>query len=202
MPATRRVLASIGKRAKIIPIPDQQLFIEHVADKRHGTRNIVISQCSFFAGLRAAEIAGLRWGMVLDAGGRVGDSIDIHHSIAKNGSGRRIPCHRKLRWSLKRLHLEQGKPLNGPVARSERGGHMAAGSVVNFFSLNYRELGLTGCSSHSGRRTFITMAARSLAKVGGSLRDVQELAGHRSLATTEGYIQGDRDIQRRLVGLL
>jgi len=46
------------------------------------------------------------------------------------------------------------------------------------------------------------MAARSLAKVGGSLRDVQELAGHRSLTTTEAYIEGDRAIQRRLIGLL
>ena len=48
----------------------------------------------------------------------------------------------------------------------------------------------------------ITTAARSLAKVGGSLRDVQELAGHRNLATTEGYIQGDRTIQRRLIGMV
>jgi integrase len=191
-----------GKRAKLIPIPDQSIFTQHVAAKRHGLRNSVIALLSFKAGLRACEIAGVTWPMVLDANGRVADSIDIHHSIAKKGSGRRIPLHPALRSALRVLHVEQGRPTRGPVCRSERGGHMSPKAVVNFFSCNYRELGFHGCSSHSGRRTMITLAARSLAKVGGSLRDVQELAGHRSLATTEGYIQGDRDIQRKLVRLL
>ena len=60
---------------------------------------------------------------------------------------------------------------------------------------------MDGCS-HSGRRTFITRSARLLPKIGDSLRDVQELAGHRSLTTTERYIQGDRDAQRKLVRLV
>lgn len=79
---------------------------------------------------------------------------------------------------------------------------MTARGVVNWFSQVYRELGLQGCSSHSGRRTFITRSARLLPKMGGSLRDVQELAGHRSLNTTERYIEGDRDVQRRLIRLI
>ena len=62
--------------------------------------------------------------------------------------------------------------------------------------------GLTGCSSHSGRRTFITNAARKLHRVGASLRDVQTLAGHRSIETTQGYIDGDTDAQRRLVKII
>lgn len=45
----------------------------------------------------------------------------------------------------------------------------------------YRHLGFVGCSSHSGRRTFITNAARKISTVGASLKDVQELAGHTNL---------------------
>jgi len=41
-----------------------------------------------------------------------------------------------------------------------------------------------------------------LPKINGSLRDVQELAGHSALSTTERYIQGDRAIQRKLVALI
>jgi integrase/recombinase XerD len=79
---------------------------------------------------------------------------------------------------------------------------MTALSIVIWFSRAYRTLGLDGCSSHSGRRTFITRAARLVHKAGGSLRDVQLLAGHQSIQTTQRYIDGDSDVQRRLVALI
>jgi integrase/recombinase XerC len=52
------------------------------------------------------------------------------------------------------------------------------------------------------RRTFITRAARKVSEAGGSLRDVQQLAGHASLAMTQRYIAGDSDAKRTLVGLI
>jgi hypothetical protein len=63
------------------------------------------------------------------------------------------------------------------------------------------QLGFTGASSDSGRQTFITQAARKIIQCGGSLRDVQELAGHASLATTQLY-SGDAEAKRRVVALL
>ena len=202
MTARRQSHNTPGKSAKILSVDSLKQLLAHVECKRHGSRNVVIVLLSFKAGLRACEIAGLDWSMVCDSTSRIADALDISRSIAKKGSGRRIPCHPRLAAALKKLHLESGRPSYGPVCRSERGGHMSDKSIVNWFAAEYHELGLAGCSSHSGRRTMITMAARSLAKVGGSLRDVQELAGHKNLATTEGYIEGDRVIQRRLIGLL
>jgi integrase/recombinase XerD len=66
----------------------------------------------------------------------------------------------------------------------------------------YRALGYAGCSSHSGRRTFITNAARKISTVGGSLRDVQVLAGHSALSTTQRYIEADAAAQRKIVQLV
>jgi integrase len=66
----------------------------------------------------------------------------------------------------------------------------------------FAELEIEGCSSHSGRRSFITAAARNAHRVGCSLRDVQLLAGHRSIETTQRYIDGHTAGQRRLVFLL
>ncbi len=69
---------------------------------------------------------------------------------------------------------------------------------MNLFSRWYAELGFVGCSSHSGRRTFITNAARKISVVGGSLRDVQALAVHSNLSTTQRYIEA----QRRIVDMI
>ena len=79
---------------------------------------------------------------------------------------------------------------------------MTPRSIVNWFVSTYHMLGFSGCSSHSGRRTFITQAARLVSRTGGSLRDVQELAGHASLAMTARYIAGSSEAQRKLVRLL
>ncbi len=188
--------------AKLLTAADVRRVLDHVARHRHANRNRTLVLLSFKAGLRACEIAGLDWTMVLQPNGKLSDQIAVAARIAKNGSGRRLPMHPELRAALQALHRGQGRPTNGPVIRSERGGHMMPRSIVNWFAAVYAELSLSGCSSHSGRRTFITATARLLSKIGGSLRDVQELAGHRALTTTERYIEGDRDAQRRLVRML
>src|SRR3954451_1637021 len=120
-------------------------------------RDRVMILLSVRAGLRAGEIAKLTWSMVLDADRRIADRIELHDSAAKKGSGRTIPLRRDLRRALQQLR--RGTGAEGAVIRSERGGSQAGmrpGSVVNWFGGLYRELGLNGCSSHSGRRTFIT----------------------------------------------
>jgi integrase/recombinase XerD len=76
------------------------------------------------------------------------------------------------------------------------------GVILQFwFHRLYQSLGFAGASSHSGRRTFVTRCAKKIVEAGGSLRDVQELAGHASLATTQRYIQGDTAAKRRVFDL-
>src|SRR3984885_5300079 len=189
-----------GKQAKTLStdhIDDLLFFAEH---SRHPLRNRLIVLLSVKAGLRAAEIAKLTWDMVLGPSGEVGVAIELQDKIAKKRGGRSIPLHAELREALiKARKLCKGQ---GPVIRSERGSAMTPMSIVVWFSRAYESLGFDGCSSHSGRRTFITRAARVVHKAGGSLRDVQLLAGHRSIQTTQRYIDGDSDAQRRLVSLI
>jgi integrase/recombinase XerD len=160
----------------------------------------VILLLSVKAGLRAGEIAKLEWSMVLNANGKVGNSLAVEDRIAKKGSGRRIPIHPDLKQALVELLAETDG--QGAVIASRRGGPMKPNSIVNWFVTLFDELKFDGCSSHSGRRTFVTQAARLTHKAGGSLRDVQLLAGHRSIETTQAYIDGDSEAQRRLIGLL
>jgi integrase len=190
-----------GRQAKTITPVQLDALMQQVRGRRDATRCRVIILLSLRAGLRAAEIAKLEWPMVLDATGKVGQTIGLEDRIAKKGSGRRIPIHPELRGALVTLLRQTRGPL-GPVIRSRRGGHLKPNSLVNWFKALYRELNFKGCSSHSGRRTFATETARLVHEAGASLKDVQLLLGHKSLVTTERYLEGDSHAQRKLVSLL
>jgi len=189
-----------GKQAKILTSGQLRLAMAEAGRSRHGRRDQAMLLLSVKAGLRAGEIAGLTWPMVETSDGHLSDRIELRDGIAKMGSGRAIPMHPDLRQALVRLRRHRG--LSGYVIESERGGPLRASSVVNWFKAFYGELGFAGCSSHSGRRTFITRAARLVHKARGSLRDVQQLAGHRSIEQTQRYIDGDSHAKRRLMALV
>jgi integrase/recombinase XerD len=189
-----------GKQAHVITPAMLKRLLQRADRSADPARDRVIILLSVKAGLRACEIANLDWSMVLDANARIADTIAVRDTIAKRGAGRRLPLHSDLKKALRRL-----LPPNthcGPVVRSTRGCHMKPNSIVNWFAAIFSELQFEGCSSHSGRRTFITNAAKNTHRTGCSLRDVQLLAGHRSIETTERYIQGDTAAQHRLVSLL
>jgi integrase len=194
------VVTMAGKQAKILAADQMMALLAFASTTRNPDRDKLLVLLSVKAGLRAGEIANLTWDMVVGPTGEIAPVIELRDCAAKKQSGRLIPIHPDLHTALAAWRGLTVGP--GPVIRSERGGPMRPVSIVNWFAVAYRAAGLAGCSSHSGRRTFITRAARLVHQAGGSLRDVQLLAGHRSIQTTQAYIDGDTDAQRRLVALV
>jgi integrase len=192
--------AMSGKQAKILSELQVEDLLFFAKTTRNPDRNRVIVLLSTKAGLRAAEIANLTWEMLVEPTGNVSSHIELRDYAAKKRSGRIVPMNALLQEALVVWRAKSSG--EGSVIVSERGGQMTPLSIVIWFARAYRALGLDGCSSHSGRRTFITRAARVVHKAGGSLRDVQLLAGHRSIQTTQRYIDGDSEAQRRLVSLI
>ena len=195
----------IGKQAKVLSPGDLRRLMTVARRGRQPERDRVMVLLAMRAGLRACEIAGLTWAMVLDANGRISQMIEVRrvHRQARQRPPR-TDASRAGRALLKlraQLPPSEATP-EAAVLRSLKGGALRANSVVNWFILKARAAGLEGCSSHSGRRTFITKAARAAHRAGASLRDVQMLAGHRSIETTQGYIDGDSRAQRRLVSMI
>jgi integrase len=148
-----------GKRAKILSAPDVHDLLVFASCTRHPLRNIVIVLLSAKAGLRAGEIANLTWDMVLDATGQLSGLLELRDNAAKKGSGRSIPIHPDLAAAL--AAWRRIAPPSDHVISSERGGRMTALSIVVWFNRAFKNIGLKGCSSHSGRRTFVTRAARA-----------------------------------------
>ena len=208
----------IGKQAKVLRAKDVDRVLSHVKTLTYPERNGVMVLLSTKAGLRAKEIAELTWSMVLDPNGNINDHIHLPSKATKGNSGRIIPLHEDLREALERLKVvhpylvlhrdtsHMGASHTGVtsmrVIYSKHGSKMHACNVAHWFRKVYRALRLEGCSSHSGRRTFITNAARKVSLVGGSLRDVQLLAGHKSLGMTQRYVEANTQAQRALVKLL
>ena len=198
---------ALGKQAKVLTKPQVDAVTAFLLSRRHGVRDQTVFLLSVRAGLRAKEIANLKWSMTLTPEGEVGDAIHLTNTASKGRSGRVIPLNKQLRENLKQMlsTAQQDRrfhPALSYVVTTERSAHTSPQAVVNMFKRWYEDIGLLGCSSHSGRRTFITNAARKISTVGGSLRDVQMLADHSSLAVTQRYIDGDSEARKKIVDLI
>lgn len=197
----------IGKQAKILTDKQQNIVLSHLEKSRYPLRNKVIFLFSFKAGLRAKEISGITWSMVCNSDGEIGTEINLENKVSKGQySGRVVPMHRELRSllieSLKHQKQVEGFDMADNVVFSERGHKISPQAVVNFFYNLYEEVGFEGCSSHSGRRTFITNAAKNITQVGGTLNDVKMLAGHSNLQTTSRYIEYNSEAHKKVLELI
>lgn len=203
-------------RAKILAQDDFKDLIAYVhATSKEPLRDTVALVLFFKGGLRCCEVVGLDWRHVLDVRGEIGvrdeDNPDspalgfmVPDSIAKGGSGRFVPLHPLLLGVLRawRAHSFPGGVVpTGPVVVNRRGKRIKANTLQQYVRRLGLKFGMVGFSSHSGRRTFITNAARKAAEVGCSIRDVQKIVGHRQMATTEVYI-GLSGNAHKLVGLV
>jgi len=198
---------ALSKQAKVLTRQQVDVMFSHVGTGRNGLRNQVIFLLSVRAGLRAKEIANLKWSMVIGSDGELADYIHLTDDASKGKSGRIIPINKALKSALGELFSQANGNSSCAiedmfVIQTERASQTSAQAVVNLFQKWYRNIGFVGCSSHSGRRTFITNVAKKISTVGGSLRDVQFLAGHSSLQTTQRYIEGDSEARKRVVDLV
>ena len=197
----------LGKQSKVLNKSQIEMVSSYLRSKRNGLRNQTIFLLSVKSGLRSKEIFQLSWKEVCNSNGEVDEYINLTNRSSKGKSGRVIPLHKDVRQNLIEL-LDDHKQFSGFnmdtsfVVRTERSPFTTSQTIVNMFQSWYRKLGLVGCSSHSGRRTFITETSKKISLVGGSLRDIQMMVGHSSLQTTQRYIESDSESQRKVVEMI
>ena len=197
----------LGKQAKTLNPTQIKKISEFLLTNRYGLRDQTIFYFSVKCGLRAKEISHLKWSMVMESDGSISNYLHLPNSSSKGRSGRIVPLHKDLKNNLVKMveeykNFKDFDPVASSIIRTQRSKSTTSQSIVNMFQRWYGRLGLVGCSSHSGRRTFITETSKKISTVGGSLRDIQMMVGHSSLQTTQRYIESDRECQRRVVNLL
>ena len=91
---------AIGKQSKTLSDKQVEVMTSYLINRRNGLRNVVIFLLSAKAGLRAKEIASLKWSMVVTSDGKLSDSIHLTNKASKGNSGRVIPINPILKSSF------------------------------------------------------------------------------------------------------
>ena len=196
-------------QAKVLTERELRKVLSYCSNQPHATRNRAMLLCTHMAGMRVGEVAALRICDVLGADGAVMDEIALAASQTKGNSSRTVLVPKKLqdeltdylqqRFGLKDLlavTLTDTQRALFPTQKNPKRG-FTANTLCQLFHKIYKDARMTGATSHSGRRTFIT----TLANKGVSVRLLASLAGHRSIATTQQYIDVNDDLKRRAVEL-
>ena len=182
-------------------LTDAQLrrVLHYCRSRCHPLRDETIILTSFYAGLRAIEIAAVKYADVYDEQGTVRDQFTLRATQSKGGRTRTVYIGNKLKRALKEYQasiVRQRQDM--PLFTSQKGGHFSANTMCQLFLDIYKACGLRDASSHSGRRTYIT----KLANKGVGVRLLAELAGHSHISTTQRYIDVNAEQLKEAVELL
>lgn len=192
-------------KAKGLDPQSQEFILEYLKTTRYPERNKVIFLLSVRAGLRAGEIAQICWRHVLDAKKTgIADVVRIPNEITKNKNcGRDVFVSRDLHEALQ-AHLQTlyTPNLDDRVVTNQSDQPFCPIAIAKLFWFFKKKTNIHGFSSHSGRRTFITNAARKINLCGGSIYDVSKLAGHKNIFATQLYIEANIDAQKAVVNMI
>lgn len=185
-------------QAKTLTDREIKKVLDYIAVHRYASRNRAIFMTTVLAGLRISEVAALRCADAVDANGSVRNEIRLSADQTKGGRARTVFVSDRLRKELtnyvKTLKtIEPGRPL----FRTQKREGFTANTLCQLLFWLYRNAGVDGASSHSGRRTLLTR----LASKGVGVRVLAEIAGHADISVTQKYIDVNDDMKRRAVEL-
>jgi integrase/recombinase XerD len=189
-----------GRAAVLSASQVRQVFRVAHARSGHAARAEATLAISLGLGLRAKELTSLTWEDVYDAKGHVRTVLHLRAAYTKGGKTRDVflsfPTLRRAlaKYGEGRLSLST-RSSHAPLFPSQKGGAMTPASMARFLKALYREAGISGASSHSGRRTLITR----LAERGIDLKAIAEIAGHSSIRTTAVYVEANPRRLARIV---
>ncbi len=197
-------------QARVLTERELRKVLVFCSTQPYGARNRAMLLCTHMAGMRVGEVAALRICDVLGADGTVLEEISLSATQTKGNRSRTVLVPRKLQEELA-SYLRQRFGLSNliavtytdtqralfPTQKNPKRG-FTANTLCQLFHKIYKDSHMTGATSHSGRRTFIT----KLADKGVGVRVLMALAGHNSIATTQRYIELNPTVMKAAVELI
>ena len=162
-----------------------QRVLEYTRTRRHYKRNRAIILLTHYAMLRVGEVAALRYCDVVDADGEIKAETTLSAAQTKGNKARNVWFAEKIRVELAAyVAAHKPKQLTQPLFYTQRSEGFTANTLTHIVNGIYKNAGISGATSHSGRRTGLT----NLAERGVGVRVLMALAGHSNMATTQRYI--------------
>ena len=197
-------------QARVLTERELRKVLSYCNTQPHSTRNRAMLLCTHLAGMRVGEVAALRICDVLAADGTILEEVGLSAAQTKGNSARTVLLPKRLREELA-SYLQQRFGLADlmavtytdttramfPTQKNPKRG-FTSNTLCQLMHNIYKRSQMTGASSHSGRRGFIT----KLADKGVGVRVLMALAGHKSIATTQRYIELNPSIMRTAVELI
>lgn len=187
-------MAHKGK-AKVLNAQEFKRVEAMILSKRHSKRNLAILYFSFQLGLRSCEIRRLKIGDVIDNDGSIKETINLVKT--KRDKPREIYITNKKLRDILSNHIEEMKKVlskkrdifsyNRPLFMSQKGDFFHPVQMVLLFNKFFKDAGISGAKSHSGRRTFITNKIDE----GCDIKSISELVGHSNISMTIRYHQSN-----------
>ena len=197
-------------QARVLTERELRKVLNFCNTQPHATRNRTMLLCTHMAGMRVGEVAALTVSDVLAMDGTVKEEIALSAQQTKGNRARTVLVPRKLRDELT-SYLQQRYGISNLLAVTQTDTQRAlfptqknpkrgftANTLCQLFHKIYKDSQMYGATSHSGRRTFIT----KLADKGVGVRVLMALAGHKSIATTQRYIELNPTVMKAAVELI
>ena len=197
------------KQARTLNDKELNLLLLYASTRKYAERDRCMLLLTYWAGMRIGEVAATKIKDVLAADGTIKQEINLTAEQTKGKYARSVVLNDKLRKELMRylltrfskqelIAIQYSPAKEKPLFATQKSEGFNANTACYHFHMLYKRAGLEGCSSHSGRRSFLTeLSSKSV-----PLKVLMELAGHRQAQTTMRYINVTQDMKRAAVELI
>ena len=212
----------MSKHARVLNDSEREMLFSYIDTMKYASRNRLIMVLTHYAGMRVGEIAGLLHNDLLIHSGEVSQhciglaenplsvvvgnnryviakQIQLKRRNVKGNHARSVVLSSTVRDEIVKYYSGvSGVELGECVVINRFRNPMTNQRLAQEIKRWYADCGLHGCSSHSGRRGFVT----NLLDKQVNIRVVQQLVGHRQLSTTQLYADTRDSMLREAVEML
>ena len=141
----------------------------------------------------------MRFEDVVDTDGTIRAEIRLDAERTKYDNARTIFLPKQMQLQLTAyLQTVAKHKMHGFLFSTQKSQQFSANTATQHLQRLYASAEIVGATSHSGRRTWLT----TLSQKGISVRVLAAMAGHRSIQTTQRYIDVNDDMMRSAAELI